>query len=497
MSHMPYLVGWKADGDLDYVSRSGQRPSHLIAIDPRAERTELAGLTLTRVEPRFISTLIRQDNGTFQYESRQKEIKLEETPLAIPATGLKLPLDSTEPGSFAYLVRDAAGQKLARIEYRVAGDANLTRALEKNAELQIALARNDYVAGEEIEMQIQAPYVGSGLITIERDRVYAARWFKTTTTSSTQRIRLPEGIEGNAYVSVTFVRDLGSEEIYMSPLSYGVQPFSINRDARRLPLTVEAPALVKPGELMTLRYSSARPSRVVLFAIDEGILQVARYRTPDPLAHFFAKRSLDVSDAADSRSHSARVPAPPLSAAPGGDAEGALGRHLNPFRRKGDAPVAFWSGILDADETVREVAYRVPDYFNGTLRVMALALTPEAVGVHESRSIARGDFVLSPNAPTTVTPGDRFEVSVGVANNLEGSGPDARIEVTLKVDAGLAIEGDARQVLTIGEQREAAARFRLRALEKLGPAHLSSRPRAERRARGAGSTSAFARRPPT
>ncbi len=40
-----------------------------------------------------------------------------------------------------------------------------------------------------------------------------------------------------------------------------------------------------------------------------------------------------------------------LDAAPGGDQEGALGRHLNPFRRKGEKPVVYWSGVLDSDST--------------------------------------------------------------------------------------------------------------------------------------------------
>ena len=66
----------------------------------------------------------------------------------------------------------------------------------------------------------------------------------------------------------------------------------------------------------------------------------------------------------------------------------------------------------------------VPDYFNGTLRVMAVAVADDRVGVHEGRTLVRGDFVLSPNAPTTVTPGDEFDVSVGVANNVEGSGAE-------------------------------------------------------------------------
>ena len=49
----------------------------------------------------------------------------------------------------------------------------MKRALDKNSELQVKLARTQYNTGEEIEISITAPYAGSGLITIERDKVYA------------------------------------------------------------------------------------------------------------------------------------------------------------------------------------------------------------------------------------------------------------------------------------------------------------------------------------
>ena len=47
-------------------------------------------------------------------------------------------------------------------------------------------------------------------------------------TASVQKIRLPKDFEGNGYVSVQFVRDPASDEIFMSPLSYGVVPFSVS-----------------------------------------------------------------------------------------------------------------------------------------------------------------------------------------------------------------------------------------------------------------------------
>ena len=114
----------------------------------------------------------------------------------------------------------------------MAGAGNLTRSLEKNAELTAKLSKPEYLPGEEIEVEITAPYTGAGLLTIERDKVYAHAWFQAKTTSTVQKIRLPKDFEGNGYLNVAFVRALDSREIYMSPLSYTVLPFKVNQEAR-------------------------------------------------------------------------------------------------------------------------------------------------------------------------------------------------------------------------------------------------------------------------
>jgi len=475
VSNLPYLVGWKADGDLGYVSRDSAREVDLVAINPQAKKTEVKDLKLLRIERRYVSILTKLDSGTYKYVSKLKEVTLAEDAYTVPAAGAQLPLDTHTPGSFSYVVQDAAGQQYARIDYSVAGAANLAGRLDKNAELQLTLDRKDYAPGDDIAMQVQAPYTGAGLITIERDKVYSYKWFKADTTSSVQHIKLPDGIDGidgNAYVSVSFIRDPGSDEIYTSPLSYGVQPFSVALDHRTAHVTLDQAELVKPGQRLAIHYSTDRPARIVVFAIDEGILQVARYKTPNPLAWFFQKRSLDVhtlqilDQILPEFIHDAEL------AAPGGDAEGALGRHLNPFKRKTDKPVAYWSGIIDADQTPREVDYEVPDYFNGSLRVMAVAVAGDALGTAEGKTTVRGDFVLSPNAPTTVSPGDEFDVSVGVANNVKGSGAEAPIVVSVDPSSQLEVVGDRQQTLNITEMHESSAHFRVKARDQLGSAAL-------------------------
>ncbi|HEX8779532.1 MAG TPA: alpha-2-macroglobulin, partial [Rhodanobacter sp.] len=470
-----WLVGYKSDDDLDYVSRDAARKVRLVAIGPDAKSIALDGLKAQLVERRYVSVLTKQGSGVYKYESKLKEIPVDEKPLAVPAGGMDYALPTDKPGDYALLIlRGSDRKEVNRVSYSVAGNANLSRSLERNAELQLSLDKRDYQPGDTIHVAIHAPYAGSGLITIERDKVYAHAWFHADTTSSVQSITLPKGFEGNGYVNVQFVRDPSSDEIFMSPLSYGVVPFSVNLDARRDTLTVDTPALVKPGDTVTFRLHAAQPAKVVLFAVDEGILQVARYKLGDPLKYFFRKKMLEVRT---SQILDLILPdfekLMAMNAAPGGDADAAIGRQLNPFKRKRDKPVAYWSGIVDVDGE-KDFSYTVPDYFNGRLRVMAVAVSAARIGTWEGATTVRGDFVLSPNVPTTLAPGDEAEVSVGVANNLTGIGSKAvPVAVTLQTGPQLQVLGPATQEVSLASMREGVVRFRVRATDRLGSGHLA------------------------
>ena len=472
VSSLDYLIGAKAVDNLEFVNRGAKRAVNLIALDPAAKKIEVKDLKAAIIERRFVSILTKQDSGVYKYESKSKEVPVSETALAIAANGTDFDLPTDNPGTFALVVRNARGEELNRIEYTVAGEANVSRSLERNAELQLTLSKHDFAPGEDIEIAMRAPYAGSGLITIERDKVYAQAWFHSATTGSVQKIKVPGDFEGNGYINVQFVRDPASDEIFMSPLSYGVVPFSVNRDARRDAFNVAAPALVKPGDTLKMKVSAAQPSRVVVFAVDEGILQVARYKLGDPLDYFFRKRMLEVRT-----SQILDLILPEFSklagmTAPGGDADDLLSRHLNPFKKKHAEPVAYWSGIVDV-KGERELSYNVPDDFNGKLRIMAVAVRADKVGIFQNSTTVRGDFVLSPNVPSMVAPSDEFEVSVGVANNLTGlNGKELPVKLTLTPAPGLEVVDGGEQELKLGEMREGVALFRLRAKPALGPAKL-------------------------
>jgi uncharacterized protein YfaS (alpha-2-macroglobulin family) len=103
---------------------------------------------------------------------------------------------------------------------------------------------------------------------------------------------------------------------------------------------------------------------------------------------------------------------------------------------------------------------------------MAVAVSDAAVGRSSETTLARGPFVITPNVLTAAAPGDEFEINIGLANNLEGSGENAAIELSVSPSEHLEIVGESQIDLTIDEGREGRATFRVRALDKLGSASL-------------------------
>lgn len=479
VSDLPYLVGYKADGALNFIAKDAERNLHFIAIDPQLNKTPADKLTLELLERKVLSVLTKQADSTYRYESRTKEISLAKTNFTIPQAGFNLRVNSASPGDYSYMLRDATGLQLARIDYTVAGQGNVSRSLDRNAELQLSLDKTEYAPGDKITVNIRAPYTGAGLITIERDKVYASTWFKADTQASVQSIEVPKALMGNGYISVQYMRDPGSDEIFMSPLSYGVVPFKVSLAQHQQPLTLTVPEHLKPGDTLDMKLQSPEPARVVVFAVDEGILQVARYKNPDPLSYFFQKRQLDVDTTQILDLILPEFKKLMQLSAPGGDGEEEeepASSLLNPFKRKHDKPAVYWSGIIDLNkETITH--YQVPSTFNGSMRVFAVAVTDNRIATAVQQTQVRDDLIITPNAPFLAAPGDEFTVSVALANNVKGSGDQAAVSLKLTTPPQLQIQDEAEKTITIAEGHEGVASFRIKTQDaqkvSLGNATLS------------------------
>lgn len=471
VSPLPYFVGYKSNGDLSFIKQNGARSINIIAINPQLQRQALDNLTIQLFNQHPVTTLIKREDGSYQYQSILQTTQMTSTPFTITVNGTDYTLPTQQIGDFLVSITDKNGLELSRFKYSVVGASQ--QPLPKNAELNVKLNKSEFTPGEEIEMQITAPYTGAGLITIERDKVYAFKWFQTNTTTSVQKIQVPNDFQGDGYVNIAFVRDINSPEIFMSPLSYSVLPFSVTHKNHDLRIDLLTTTLARPGDFFDITYKTDKPGKMIVFAVDEGILQVTQFAAPDPLKFFFQKHALQVTTQQIVDQILPKfIAARDLSAAGGDGGEAALAKNLNPFKRKTEAPVVYWSGIIDTDTIPRQLVYQIPDYFNGLLRVMAVAVAADAVGAATTSAEVRGYFVINPNVPTFVAPDDEFEVTASIANNVAGSGAKANVTVTLQSTTALDMLGTEEQTLVIPEGQERSVHYKLRAKSLPGSADL-------------------------
>lgn len=471
VSPLPYFVGYKPDGDLAFIKQNSARTVNYIAVNPELNADDVKDLRIQLVSLHPVTTLVKKDDGTYQYQSIIQSSIVSTAPFNIEKQGTSYTLPTQKIGDFSLTIMGKDDTVLNQLKFSVVGASQ--QPLAKNAELAIKLNKTEYNANEDIQIQITAPYTGSGLITIERDKVYATQWFKTETTNSVQTIHIPADFQGNGYINVAFIRDWNSPEIFISPLSYSIEPFKVNHDNHDIKIDLQTAAVSRPGAPLSIEYHTDKPGKIIVFAVDEGILQVARYATPDPLAFFFQKHALEViTEQTVDQIMPQFILDRELSAVGGDSGEESMASRLNPFKRKTDLPVVYWSGILDTDTTTRELTYQVPDYFNGTLKVMAVAVSADSVGSQETSAEIRGDFIINPNVPTFVAPGDEFEISSSIANNIKGSGEHAKVSVELNTSQELELLDSPTQTLEIAEGKEQTVHFKLKAKSVLGSASL-------------------------
>lgn len=467
VSSADWLLGYKADGDLDFISKDSQRNIQLQAVnqDLVGEATELK---VQRIARQWVSVLIKQKDGTYRYESRRKDKILDTSTLKLDKNGQLMALNTKAPGNYQLRFINDKGQTINVVDYNIVGNGNASRTLERNAELELTLNKGQYKPGDNIQVSIQAPYNGAGLITIERDKVYAFKWFKMETTRSVQSITLPENIEGSAYINVQFLRAPDSDKIFMSPLSYAVKPFKIDLGKRNQTITLNMPEKVKPDTILDINLSLPEASKVVVFGVDAGILQVARYEKPEPLDYFFDKKALTVES-----SQILDLLLPDLKlllrrAAPGGDAAALLAANLNPFKRKRANPVAYWSGIRNLEAGEHRLTYHIPDNFNGKMRFFAVSVTDSSIGTTETDVNVKAPVVMSPNVPAFLAPGDEADVTLGLYNTEQEA---TYVTLIMTLNGGLSADKKPQQ-FHIEPGHEVTAHYKITATDALGESKL-------------------------
>ncbi|MEL7449362.1 MAG: MG2 domain-containing protein [Pseudomonadota bacterium] len=143
LSPLPVLVGHHSNSDLTFLHKASDHELQFVAVNPDGKGQTLNDLTLELVEERFVSALVKRENGTWDYQSVRKELPVSSGSFAIDEAGSSLPLATGNAGDFLVRLRGADGLVYSRVRYTVAGDRNLTGNLERNAELKLVTDASD------------------------------------------------------------------------------------------------------------------------------------------------------------------------------------------------------------------------------------------------------------------------------------------------------------------------------------------------------------------
>ena len=426
VSNLDRVIGYKSESDLSYIPRNSTRNIKLIVLDASGNAIDANNITMKIIKRENLTSLLKDYDNHYKYQTISHDVIIAQSQISISKNGGEIKLNTTNGGTYYVQLLDSNENILANIEYFVAADENTELREDSHADLQIKLDASAYKPGDTINIGVIAPYAGTGLITIERDRVYAHKWFTANTTASTQKITLPADFEGTGYVNVSFVRDINSRDIFTTPYTYAVAPFSTSIDKHKIGVKLDAPKTVRDNKL-PIEITTDTDARVMLFAVNTGILQVANYSIPKPLKHFFQKAALQVETY---QILSLLLPEynvlREVAKIGGSDFEefGGIDAPLtNPFGRKTLPPVAFYSGIINTNaNTPKTVTFDIPEYFNGGVNIYAVAAAPGRVGSADTDVRVQSPVVISVSAPLVVAPNDKFTVNTVISNLTAESG---------------------------------------------------------------------------
>ncbi|HTO72970.1 MAG TPA: alpha-2-macroglobulin family protein, partial [Gemmatimonadales bacterium] len=243
----------------------------------------------------------------------------------------------------------------------------------------------------------------------------------------------------------------------------GYTELRVTPEVKRLTVAVE-PGKVeyRPGDTaaiaLTVRDGNGRGQRteVTLWAVDEGVLSLTGYKTPDPLDLLYQPRGLGLRLASNLTTVAPQVPEGEKGGrSPGGGG----GQGESDILRSRFKTTAFFLGSVITDSSGRAVARsRLPDNLT-TFRVMAVAVTAgDRYGSGESPLLVTRPLIARPALPRFVRPGDNFTAGV-VVNQRAGGTPTVSLaaEVT-----GTELTGSSKQQATLEAGRGREMRFDFR-----------------------------------
>ncbi len=450
-----FYLGWRRPDD---VVRVGQDYTFaLAAVDTNGKPHTAQVDTNVLVEKEEWTTVkVMGANGRMVHrnEMRLRTVSDERIPLTTevePTTGLPRPqiqsLKLAEAGDYQITItsKDAEGRAvLTRAKFNIIGAEEPAWSWQDVVRIDLIPDKDQYKAGDTAKLLARTPVFGNALFTVERGGVREVRNLVIDKYETVFEVPVTENDAPNVFASLLIIRgSADSPHVHATAdCRLGYCQINVTDPATALMTTIstgDAP-YYQPGEEIEFSAKVAdhlgapvAGAEVTLYAVDEGVLSLSGYDTPDPAETFHAPFPLAVSTG---QSLGDLFPENPLEQSFDnkgyviGDGGGGFG--IDPDRiRKNFQALALWeASLVTDDQGVVHAKAIAPDNLT-SFRVMAVISEGNRFGNAEAKVVINKPLIIEPALPGFTNLTDQIDITAVLHNN---SDTDQEVEVEVSLD---------------------------------------------------------------
>lgn len=333
--------------------------------------------------------------------------------------------------------------------------------------LTFAADKTEYHVGDTVSLTIPTSKGGRGLLSIETgSKVLKQEWIEGQSDSTRYTFETTAEMAPNIYAHVTFIQPHLQSANDLPLRMYGVIPIKVINSETRLEPEIVAPAEFEPESQasINIKETNGRPMTYTVAIVDEGLLDLTRFATPDPWHQFYRREALGIRtwDMFDDVAGAFGGALEQLLAI-GGDAEA----EAPPVEKKVKRfpPMVKCMGPFElAPGAENNHTFEIPQYI-GSVRVMVVAGHQLAFGATETSVFVRKPLMLLGTLPRVLGPEETLElpVSVFVLDDAVKS-----VSVKAVAQGPMTIEGSSQQNLVFEDIGDQLVHFPIQVDNQLG-----------------------------
>lgn len=418
--------------------------------------------------------------GTSSYQP----IDIDTVHLADGRGEYKLRVSQPQWGRFLIRAHDLGGNhstgKIVYIDWPGWAGRGQTDLAAGAAVLTFSADKSEYKVGETVTLNIPTAKDGRGLLSIETGKgIVLSDWLEPSGESIQYSFRTTAAMAPNVYVHITYLQPHLQSSNDLPIRLYGVIPIKVFNPETILNPVIECSDVFRPEETVrvSIREENGRAMTYTLALVDEGLLDLTHFSTPNAWNVFYQREALGVKtwDLYDmiAGAYSGRLERLLAVGGDGGGEQVQAGHRANRF-----PPMVKFIGPVELQKNqVRHHDIDMPQYV-GSVRIMAVAGMVNAFGSGDKTVAVRKPLMVLGTLPRVLGPQESVDLPVTVfamEENIRSA------DVDIRTEGPLTVKESPTQSLSFDQPGDKMAYFDLQAEnEGVGSVHILAQSKDEK-----------------